>query len=377
MAKVTCAISGVPYTTDYLANLTVPHTEGMVHPIFSVQRPILYKLYTQHCKGQLTPTDSYLLFLAFFHSSGQVTWRYPASLSPTALSTQVLIENTFASLIRVLEQSDLISHPSFEQPSFAVYHENSSLKYLPNWILAWERNISHFYSFKSSQDDLDKLQKLENKLSYHILSGEDPQKYAGVIANWASRAGEFNASDAVLWKETIKNCFSPTKMFNTPLTLLKEIKEHIELNIEVGSIHFHTLYEVINEGIAKHKDFLGGSDLGYTLLPTLDSLRDAPAQRGVAELATLIANAPEKPPVSTDYNSSVDFLRARLAYKVAQQAIKVAAAAKEEAEAIEAKSTRDEDILAILNEEESGMIEDSLEELEAMDELSKVGNDET
>ena len=363
MAKVTCAISGIVYTTSYLDTLTVPHTEGMVHPIFAVQRQSLYKLYTQHCKGQLSPTDSYLLFLAFFHSSGQVTWRYPSVLNPNDSHTQTVIENNFSSLLRVLEQSDLISHPSFKQPSFAVYHENSDLKHLPNWILSWEKNINYFYSYKSSQDDLDRLQKLENKLSYHILSGESPAKYAGVIANWACRAGEFPESVAVLYKETIKNCFSKAKMFNTSLTLLKEIKEHIELNIEVGSIHFHTLYEVINEGISSHNDYLGSSDIGYTLLPTLDSDVGESMQKGVAELATVIAAAPDKPPVSTDYTSSLAFLRARLAYKVAQQAVKAKQLLEEEEAKQIAKDDRDETIQSILDEEEDGIIEDSLQEL--------------
>jgi hypothetical protein len=366
MAKVTCAISGIVYTTTHLTNLTVPHTEGMVHPIFSMPRKTLYTIYTQHCKGELTQTDSYLLFLAFFHSSGQVSWKYPASLTPTDTATQILIETNFSSLLRVLEQSDLINHPAFEQPSFAVYYDNSSLNHLPNWIMAWEKNINYFYSNRASEDDLDKMQKLENKLSYHILSGEDPKKYAGVIANWACTVGEFPPNVAVLWKETIKDCFSIAKMFETPLALLKEIKEHIELNIEVGSIHFHTLYAVINEGIDKHKDYLGGSSLGYTILPTLDSIRDEPAQKGLAALAVTIANASKVAPVREDYPNSLAFLKARLAYKTAQLAAKEKRLLLLEVASKESEVSKEETIASILAEEESGMIEDSLEELESI-----------
>lgn len=358
MAKVTCAISGVQYATSYLDTLKVPHTEGMVHPIFAVPRVTLYSLYTQHCKGKLSATDSYLLFLAFFHSSDQVTWRYPASLDPNAPATVRLIENSFSALIRVLEQSDLIAHPSFEQPSFAVYYENSDLAYMPNWILAWEKNISYFYSFKASQDDLDALQRLENKLSSHILSGEAPEKYAGVIASWACKAGDFPPATATLWKDTIKSCFSSTKMFNTPLVLLKEIREHIELNIEVGSIHFHTLYEVINTGISNHEDYLGGSSLGYTLLPSLVSPRGEAAQKGLAELAALIAKAPDKPPVKEDYTSSLDFLKARLAYKVAANAAKNLKELEAEAAKKEEEADREESIQALINEEESELSND-------------------
>lgn len=358
MAKVTCAISGIPYTTTHFSNLTVSHTEGMVHPIFAMPRSTLYPLYTQHCKGQLSDTDSYLLFLAFFHSSGQVTWKYPASLDPKSPEASRLIETNFSSLLRVLEQSDLISHPSFEQPSFAVYYDNSSMAHLSNWILAWEKNINHFYSYRASQDEIDAMQKLENKLTWHILSGESPEKYARVIANWAAKAGEFPPEVTPLWKETIISCFNATKMFNTPLTLLNEIKEHIELNVEVGSIHFHTLYKVINEGIAKHADFLGGASLGYTILPSLDDdlgSSNLSEQKGTAKLATIASNAPDKPPVATDYPTSLAYLKARLAYKVQVNAAKEEAKRVAGLEAQQKAADRQEAIESILNESEQDL----------------------
>jgi hypothetical protein len=327
MARVTCAISGIKFTASYFDSLNLQHTEGYIHPIFAVDRQLLYPYYREHCLGKLTAVDSYLLFLAFLHSSEKITWKYPASCNPQLPQVRQLIEHNLSQLIAVLEKTDLISHPHFEQPDFKVYFETSDLRQIPNWIEAWESNISYFYSKKADQLDIEELQKLENKLTYHIMGAEPPEKYARVIASWAAKAADFPAADAVLWKETIRSCFSITKMFNTPLTLLKEIKDYIECNIPVGSIHFHSISAVLKEGIAKHEDYLGGSSLalGYTLLPTLDNfgkqIISASELKGKAEVATIAAKASETYPQRKDYASAIDFLKAKLAYRVAASII--------------------------------------------------------
>ncbi len=325
MTRSTCAISGLKFATSYFDSLVIPHTEGYVHPIFACERVKLYPYYTDHCLGKLTTTDSYLLFLAFLHSSELVTWEYPASCNPQAQSTKALIEHNLTQLVAILEKTDLIQHPQFSQPKVKVYFDNSNLLQLPNWIVTWEDNIRDFYSKKADTIELEALQHLENKLTTHIYSSNPPEKYARVIADWACKAGDFPIQHAVLWKETIRSCFSITKMFNTPLPLLKEIKDYIECNIPVGSIHFTAVYDVIKEGIAKHEDYLGGSSLalGYTLLPSLDStgkstIAASQAElKGSAEVATIAANASERPPVRLDYPDTLSFLKAKLAYRVA------------------------------------------------------------
>lgn len=323
MSRITCSISGLKFTTSYFDSLSLPHTEGYIHPIFAVERQSLYPYYRQHCLGQLSAVDSYLLFLAFLHSSERISWNYPASCNPQHPATRQLIEANLSQLVAVLEKTDLIQHPQFSQPDFKVYYENCTLRQIPNWISAWEDNISYFYSKKADQLDVEALQKLENKLSYHILSGEPPEKFARVIANWGAKAADFPPHVEVLWKETIRSCFSITKMFNTPLPLLKEIKDYIECNIPVGSIHFHAISEVLKEGIARHEDYLGGTSLalGYTLLPTLDAFGrqviPSAELKGSAEVATIAAKASEKYPQRADYPDTLAFIKAKLAFRVA------------------------------------------------------------
>jgi len=243
-----------------------------------------------------------------------------------------MVENNLSQLLRVMHKTAAIQHPRFIQPSFRVTYENSGLKQIANWIKAWEENISYFYTGRADEAEQEALQRVENKLTALILGGESPEKYAGVIADWASKAAEFPPAVAAEWRAIICKCFNITAMFNTPLTKLTEIKEYCESNIEVGSIHFHTLCKVLKEGIGRHVDYLGGSSLalGYKLLPTssdgaglqepinlADREKAAKSQEDLLRIAT---NAPKQAPIATDYPSNLEFLKAKMAFRIAANA---------------------------------------------------------
>ena len=324
MAKIKCSISGIWMQQPQFSSLQLDNTHGNLHPIFSIPREQLYPIYTAHCKGKLSSEESYLLFLAFMHSTGKVIWNQPCSLEPKAHQTGILVEANIYKLLTALEQTDCIAHPKFKQPQFKVHEENCSLSNVSGWIGAMLRNVEYFYTNRADEDEQDKITKITNKLSYLILSGESPAKYSGVIANWADKVAAFPQAKAEGWKKIIKSCFSQTAMFNTPLIELKELKEYCECNIEVGSIHFHSLMEVLRTGIHKHVDYLGGSSLalGYTLLDTTSvphaengghTSKEAEAKNRAA-LSSLLQDAPTAPPKKEDYPTSLAFLKAKLAY---------------------------------------------------------------
>jgi hypothetical protein len=324
MAKVTCAISGLALTVQHTEWLVVPHTNGYIHPIFSLEPKELHKLYIRHCKAQLgTTTDSYLLFLALLHSSNNIIWASPVSLNPTGLQTTVLIENNIAQLVNVLRETEAILHPKFVQPKFKVTYDNSDIAQIPNWIKAWRNNIRDFGEDIANWDEYEKLKKLTNKLTYLIKSTDSPESYAKVVADWAYKAGDFTEhlgiKQAILYRDTIANSFNQAKMFSTPLHLLKDIKDHCESYIEVGSIHFHTLIQTLNTGIKKHVDYLGGtaSSSEYVLLPSLSLADKDTIQRNNAEISMIISTAPKDEPKLTDYDTSLAYLKAKLAYRVA------------------------------------------------------------
>lgn len=321
MARVTCAISGVHFSVDYLESSHIPHTVGYYHPVFTIPHPRLYQLYYQHTRNKLSPTDSYLLFCAFLHSTGQVDWQHPASLNPHEARTKKLIQNNLAQLIKVIEKTGIIQHPSFTQPSFVVSYDNSQLEQIANWIIAWEENLVLFNTKLADQITRKSLQEVENRLSGMVNSGVPLDKLASIVAEWASQAAEFPHDKDDLYKKVIRSCFNSTKMFNTPLTTIKEVNEFCMSNIQVGSVHFHTLCEILKEGIHRHIDYLGGSSLalGYTMLPVsgTPSSRAEKEVKNEAELLTIAANAPVDTPVRHEYPNNLAFLRAKLAYRVA------------------------------------------------------------
>ncbi len=316
--RITCAISGIKFDTSFLESTSISHTAGYFHPIFAVSYTQLHHLYTAHTKGLLTCNDSYLLFMAFLHSSGQVEWKHPATVSPTHQRVKSLVENNLKKLITVLEKSAIIQHPSFSQPSFSLSIDNADLTQIPSWITAWGDNLTDFCTRRADLRQLEDLYKVESRLSKLILGGERPEEYTAVIASWASKCAGFPTDKDEEWKRIIRSCFNTTKMFNTPLALIQEIKAYCELNIESGSIHSHTLYSVLKTGIKHHIDYLGGSPSGiiYTLLPVETSKASTEEQKAKADLAVMAANAPLSAPVEKDYPNSIDFLKARLAFRV-------------------------------------------------------------
>ena len=312
MARIHCAISGLHFSCDH-GPLVIRAEDGYFHPIFALPYRKLYGLYSKHCAGELTPTDSYLLFLSFLHSVDKIEWKHPATCDPRSTATRVLIENNLSQLIRVIEATGIITIPSFKQPSFVVTRDNSTLASLPNWILAWEKNIQDFEDGYASRETRESLVKLENKLSYYLKSGVDPKDYAFIVANWASKAAVFPPDKVEYWTKLIRSCFNSSKMFSTPIADIREVKEYCEENIEAGSIHFHALMSTLREGAARHTNFLGlesPNSLGYTLLP-IDSTKNQ------TEVEAVIAKAPTEKPVRTDYDSQLAYIRAKLRYRVA------------------------------------------------------------
>ena len=310
--KVQCGISGLEFTCSYAGALFLEASAGYFHPIFAASQEQLYSFYKAHTKGQLSPTDSYLLFLAFAHSSGQIEWAHHATLSPASPKAVRIVENNMRQLVSALEKSAVITHKDFAQPSYRVTAANSELRSIGAWIAEWEENISCFTSGRIDDRTLEQLKEVENRLSTLILSGEKPANYAEVIASWACKAADFPASVAEEWKLIIRSCYSVGRIEKFPIETLKSVREYCECNIEAGSIHFHTLHATLCEGVKNHEDYLG---VGFRILPACASGNENESE-SEKELAEIVQAAPSTYPKAEDYPDSLSFLKAKLAYRV-------------------------------------------------------------
>lgn len=291
----------------------------MAHPIFYVPQKQLLSLYRRYTKGDLNGIDSYLLYLALAYSTDSLLFACPAKYRER--TTDKLVANTIDRLVTIIWQSDIIQHPSFKQPKYIINERNATsfLTGMPTWIEAWEHNIKLFKAGRIHQRYEKRLKQVEEKLSKVILSGTSGTHLALNVANWASIAGEFPEDKIDKWKETIRKCYNPEKMFNTPKKLLEEIKEYCEQNIEAGSIHFHSLMRVLRKGINNHNDYLGlgvrsplaslAAGTNYTLLEG-----DMPAEDSA--LLEIISKAPTSQPIREEYPNKLAFIKAKLNYKV-------------------------------------------------------------
>ena len=105
-------------------------------------------------------------------------------------------------------------------------------------------------------------------------------------------------------------------MFSIPLSLLKQIKAYCEENIDLGSVHFHTLMQVLDGGINKYTDYLGGGThaLGYTIIASTPAPNTV-AARYAATYTETYSDILE-PPKASDYPSKVAFLKAKIAFRI-------------------------------------------------------------
>ena len=301
MAKLLCPISGIRYSCEHL-----PLHTTYIHPIFSVPYKRLLPLYQKDIAGHLTPTDNYLLFLAYLNTIDALEWRTACSLVPTAADTQALVYNNMAQLLAVLEKTVAITIPSFKQPGFIIDAATADLANIHVYIEAWQKNIYNLETGYKQERINRKLKEVEDKLQYLIMAGED-QLSANKLAVWADLAGTFPSVQREQFQKIIRSCYNQDKMFALKLSSIEEVKDFCLENIMPGSIYLHKLVETLNNGIELNKSYLG-----YTILDTT-----AIGSQESEEIAILVAKAPEKKPEPEDYTSRIEYIKAKLRYQVA------------------------------------------------------------
>lgn len=318
MAKVICAISGLELKVSYVG-MTLRDRE-LAHPIFYLPQKKLLTMYEMYIQGKYNDIDSYLLFLALLNATDHVKFACPVKYRGE--HTQKVIANNIDMLVQVMWKSAVITHPAFKQPKYIITDtiKTNSLLGIGEWLDLWQENITIFHMGYARQKHLAKLSSIEKKLERVILSGTTGPQLAMNVAKWADKAAEFPKDKRELWMKTIRKCFNSAAMFSTPKALLKEIKTYCEGEIEVGTIHFHKLMEVLREGEQRHNDFLGLGDISlpsakvstnYTMMD-----EEVASNAETNSLIDIIAKAPTEPPSRENYPSSVAYLRAKLNYRV-------------------------------------------------------------
>lgn len=332
MAKILCGISGIEYTCEHFpVYLTRRET---YHPVFSIPPKKLWKYLPKWQAGELTTTDSYLLFLAFLNATDKIHWDFPCKRTE---NTDSIVAQNMESLAAAV--SEIFSLPEAAQelfPQYVVTGETATLGNVKLLIQGWH---SAYEDFKNGlreerlSSDLRKKEIVLEKLikSVHI----PPEKYAHILGEWAEIAGNFpqfpiahpiqkiNVPISVYWKELIQKCYNMVSLIQYPAADLKELLDHCEENIDVGSIYSYQLFSTLRDGMGRINDFFGIGDLGLSATnPGFQIISETGnAQHAVekANLDILKATAPTSEPRRIDYPSELAYIRAKMKWSLVSQ----------------------------------------------------------
>jgi len=325
--KILCAMSSVEFTCEHIPGSF--HSGELTHPIFSLPQKRLLAMTGKWAEGGLTPTDSYLLFLALLNSTELVEWRIPVMRSP---DTDSIVANNMEHLLRTVIKLPTI--PSYEEvfPHYAVSTDTRYLGNVKYWIQNWHDRYNDYKAGYKSAHESAIIIRRENALARLIKSPhKKPADYAHALADWAASAGSFptflvtspfgsslnhqiTCSD--FWKEIIIRCTKDDYIFSIPDADLSELITHCEDHVDAGSIFSHALFTILRRAASRKKTFL---DLGDPDIHSSYRILSSQQSAESANLIALIDSAPDDKPIREHYPSQFAYMKALMRWNMAQR----------------------------------------------------------
>jgi len=322
--RILCAYSGLEFKVEYFP--AVLNSREVCHPIFYLPQHKLISYIPKWYGGELTGTDSYLLYLALLNSTDLVEWRVPAIKTDKSVA---IVAHNMPALVSIVSKINIVKHPSFVLPRFVISPETKSLENSSFWIQAWIDAYAEWSEGYKTRSYDEKLRRREEALERLINnSARTVGSYATILAEWAALAGNFPTGTQDVrgkqvplcdyWKSIIKACASNESIFSIPKNDLEELVEYCEQEIPHGSIYAHTLMAFLRGGLKKQTNYLGlgdidlDSEVTYRILSPDTSIEDANKQ-------TLIDSAPKEEPRENQYPTKFAYLKAKMRYSLAQQ----------------------------------------------------------
>ena len=323
--RILCSISGIDFNVEHFPGTYF--SREVCHPIFHLPQKRLLSYTGKWAAGELTRTDSYLLFPALLKSSDRVDFRVPVFRNE---QTDSIVALNMEYLVRTVIKINAVVNPGVHFPFIAVTADTRYLTNVHHWIESWDEAYKAFASGKERDYDDRKLVQRESALQRMI---KNPHRkvsdYAGPLAEWAAIAGDFpifltrspytdmQVPLAEYWKSIISKCARDESLYSIPAKDLRELIEHCEDKIPAGSIYSHALFKLLRYAENKQGNFLGlgDLDLGTTSYTLLDDNTSVEA----ANLKALIDSAPLEEPRAAQYPSKFQYMRAKLRWDMAKK----------------------------------------------------------
>jgi len=327
--RLICAFSSLEFNVQHFPG-TLSNRET-VHPIFYIPQKKLLSYSVKWAAGELTTTDSYLLFLALLNSTDNIEFRLQAIRTN---HTDSIVASNMENLFNIVGKLNIVQHPGFTPPQFVISPETRNLANVANWIAIWENYYNEWYSGYRTMSEEQKLIRRTAALERMINSAHvrNEKAFARILADWAEIAGNFPKSPTLVntayiplneyWKQIIIKCFNAEQIFTIPKTDIDELLCHCEDNITQGSSYAYNLLKALRSGLAKQTDFLGFGELDLNS-STRYRIIDAESSVETANKLALIEAAPTTLPKELDYPSKIAYLRAKVKWDMAQEYYKL------------------------------------------------------
>jgi hypothetical protein len=322
--KILCSLSSIEFEVTHFPGTF--YSKETHHPVFNLPQKRLLSYIGKWAGNELTPTDSYLLFLAILKSSDLVEFRVPAYRTP---QTDSIIANNMEFLVRTVVKLNTVSNPAVVFPHYVISPDTKFLTNVHYWIENWHQSYIQFQEGYRREIDDRKLLKRESALERMIKNPHKPiSSYASEIASWAALAGSFPTflttnpfsqlavpiSD--YWREIIRRCASNDTIFSVPKKDIEELLEHCEDHIPIGSIYAHALFKVLRTAIEKQRNFLG---IGEIDVRATYAILDNNSTAEQANMHALMSAAPDEKPQEKNYPTKFKYLQAKLRWEMSQK----------------------------------------------------------
>lgn len=326
MAKILCSHSGIEFQVQHFP-ISLSSRE-CCHPIFCTSQRTLIGYANKWGSGELTTTDSYLLFCALLNSTELVEFRVPVLRTE---HTDAIVATNMHPLLRIVSKINAIKHPALALPRFVISPDTKDLSNVSNWIEMWHAGYAEFASgyktYTHTQVVLRREAALEKLIKNPTLK---PESYAHTLSEWAAIAGSFptgtvpfqgqQISLSDYWKLIIRKCARAESIFSIPEVDLEELLEHCEDNIPAGDIYSYELFSLLREGKKRQQGFLGLEDYAIkssnSTNPTFHILDPNTSVEHANKLA-MVAAAPDVAPTPAQYPNKLAYLKAKANWDMA------------------------------------------------------------
>lgn len=316
--NIICKYSGIEFTLPHFskllsARLTIPGE----HPIFSVPLHVLLNRQEDWIAGKLDKEECRLLFVALLHSTGKVIFTVPALPSHQVIQQNMERMFFIANWYKQISMSDVYMN----LPKFSITHSTASLSSIGSWIDVWQESKIEFMARRINSRLVERIEHTEEILERAIKSSyREPDRYSNLIASWIMDVCGVPLDLRQEWVPLFR--LRGVDLWNADLVKIEEMLEHMEEHMgdAAGTIYGFAALAYVREMRRKNlqgmNESLGISDRIRLITDNEDDVQSQNVKR-------IIASAPVEAPIEANFPSKVTFLRAKAAWHLRQNELRI------------------------------------------------------